>query len=62
MKEEKKPSERIIEIHRALKILDGQNPEEPIFDSLTFFEKSILQYLDELSGGTAIENRKRIQN
>ena len=52
-----KPSERIKEIHRALKILDGQDPEETNFGNMTFFEKSILQYLDEKEEGTGIENR-----
>ena len=52
-----KPSERIKEIHRALKILDGQSPE--IKDDMSFFERAILQYLDEQKEGTAIEKRSK---
>ena len=52
-----KPSERIKEIHRALKTLDGQNPEAPYFNDMSFFENAILQYLDEKEEGTAIEKR-----
>ena len=54
----RKPSERIQEIHRALKILDGQDPSEPNFESPTFVEKAILQYLDEDYEGTEIEKRR----
>ena len=54
-----KPSERIKEIHKALKILDGQNSNEPFFGDMSFFEKAILQYLDEKEIGTEIQNRKK---
>jgi len=53
----KKPSERIKEIRNSLKIIDGQNPEDPNFEGMTFMEEAILQYLDEKELGTAIENR-----
>ena len=53
----KKPSERIEEIHRALKILDGQDPEDKNFSGKTFYEESILRYLDETISGTPIEQR-----
>lgn len=43
-----KPSDRINEIHRALKILDGHNPEDKDFAGITYFEKAILKYLDEV--------------
>lgn len=52
-----KPSERIKEIFKSLKILDGQNPNEPHFETMSFVEKAILQYLDELKNGTEIEQR-----
>ena len=52
-----KPSERIKEIHRALKILDGQNPEGKFFNDMSFFELAILQYLDEQKEGTAVVKR-----
>mgnify|MGYP001594935624 CR=1 FL=1 len=55
-----KPSERIKEIHRALKILDGQNPEAMFFNDMSFFERAILQYLDEKEEGTGIEKRSKI--
>ena len=54
-----KPSERIKEIHRAMKILDGQNPDNRDFENMSFQEKAIVQYLDELAEGTAIENRSK---
>lgn len=53
-----KPSQRIEQIHYALKVLDGQNPEDKNFGGMTFFEKAICAYLDEWVGGTPIENRK----
>lgn len=52
-----KPSERIKEIHRALKILDGQDPESIHFNNISFIELAILQYLDELKDGTALNQR-----
>ena len=54
-----KPSERVKEIHRALKILDGQDPTKSDFESITFFEDAILQYLDEKELGTKIEQRSK---
>ena len=56
-----KPSERIKEIHKALKILDGQNETQPFFDSISFVEKAILQYLDEKEEGTEIEKRGNLK-
>jgi hypothetical protein len=53
----KKPSERIIEIHKALKILDGQNPDDRGFGDPTFFETAIMDYLDERELGTPIQQR-----
>ena len=53
-----KPSERIKEIHQALKILDGQNPSVG-FGAGTFFERAILQYLDEKELGTGIDQRTK---
>ncbi len=52
-----KPSARIEEIHRALKILDGQDPDNPNFRTCSFFEQAICQYLDELKNGTDVEQR-----
>ena len=52
-----KPSERIKEIHKALKILDGQDPETQYFTGMSFVENAILQYLDEKEEGTGIEKR-----
>lgn len=52
-----KPSERIKEIHRALKILDGQNPDDKNFEGVTFFEQAIIQYLNEQKNGTSIDLR-----
>ena len=52
-----KPSERITEIHKALKILDGQNETQHLFDNMSFVERAILQYLDEKEEGTEIEKR-----
>lgn len=56
----KKPSERIEEIHKALGILDGQDPEREGFLCKTFYETAILQYLDEVKNGTAIQQRMKI--
>ena len=53
-----KPSERVLEIHRAKKILDGQDPEDKNFNNISFFEESILQYLDEKELGTGINQRR----
>ena len=55
-----KPSERIKQIHNALKLLDGQNPDARDFSAVTFFEQAILQYLDEAKLGTDIEQRKKV--
>ena len=52
-----KPSDRIKEIHQAMKVLDGQKTEDPNFHSMTFYEQAILQYLDEKEAGTEIERR-----
>jgi len=38
-----KPSERILEIYKALKVLDDKEPDEPSF----YETKAIIQYLDE---------------
>ena len=54
-----KPSERIIEIHKALKVLDGQNPDDKNFNNTSFFEQAIIQYLDELAEGTNVERRTK---
>ena len=56
-----KPSERIKEIHKALKILDGQNESQPYFYNINFFYKTILQYLDEKEEGTEIEKRGNLK-
>ena len=42
-------SDRIKEIHRALKILDGQDPKDPNFDGISFFEKAIIDYIISLN-------------
>ena len=57
-----KPSERIKEIHQALKILDGQNETQPFFNNMSFVERAILQYFDEKEEGTEIEKRSNLKN
>ena len=56
-----KPSERIKEIHKALKILDGQSFEDINFDNISYFEKAILQYLNEKELGTSLEQRTKVE-
>ncbi len=48
----KKPSERILEIHKALKVLDGKNPDET---GIFYETKAIINYLDEMFEKTKTE-------
>ena len=52
-----RPSDRIKEIYKALKILDGQDQNKTNFGDMSFFEQAILNYLDEQKYGISIQQR-----